>query len=78
MRAPPGIRTYWKSSTSTRPFNVRGEPIVCSPEDAYRCFRRTHMDVLALGPYLVAKSMFPDAEESIYTAEQIAEAYGLD
>ncbi len=35
-------------------FNVRGEPIVCTPEDAYRCFRRTHMDVLALGPYLVA------------------------
>ncbi len=59
-------------------FNVRGEPIVCTPEDAYRCFRRTHMDVLALGPYLVAKSMFPDAEESIYSAEQIAEAYGLD
>ncbi len=59
-------------------FNVRGEPIVCTPEDAYTCFRRTHMDVLALGPFLMTKSMFPDAEESIYTAEQIAEAYGLD
>ena len=59
-------------------FNVRGEPIVCTPEDAYRCFRRTHMDVLVLGPYLVTKAMFPDADESIYSAEQIAEAYGLD
>ncbi len=59
-------------------FNVRGEPIVCTPEDAYTCFRRTHMDVLALGPYLVTKTMFADAEESVYTAEQIAEAYGLD
>ena len=59
-------------------FNVRGEPIVCTPEDAYTCFRRTHIDALALGPYLVTKSMFPDAEESTYTAEQIAEVYGLD
>jgi carbamoyltransferase len=59
-------------------FNVRGEPIVCTPADAYRCYRRTHMDVLVLGPYLITKSMFDDAEESIYTAEQIAAAYGLD
>jgi carbamoyltransferase len=29
-------------------FNVRGEPIVCTPEDAYRCFLRTEMDVLVL------------------------------
>jgi carbamoyltransferase len=29
-------------------FNVRGEPIVCTPEDAYRCFMRTEMDVLVL------------------------------
>ncbi|HKV11709.1 MAG TPA: carbamoyltransferase, partial [Thermoanaerobaculia bacterium] len=31
-------------------FNVRGEPIVCTPEDAYRCFMRTEMDYLVLGP----------------------------
>lgn len=37
-------------------FNVRGEPIVCSPEDAYRCFMRTNMDYLVLGPFLLAKS----------------------
>ena len=36
-------------------FNVRGEPIVCTPEDAYRCFMRTEMDYLALGPFLLAK-----------------------
>jgi carbamoyltransferase len=29
-------------------FNVRGEPIVCTPEDAFRCFMRTEMDVLVL------------------------------
>ncbi len=37
-------------------FNVRGEPIVCTPEDAYRCFMRTHIDYLVLGPYLLRKS----------------------
>jgi carbamoyltransferase len=36
-------------------FNVRGEPIVCTPEDAFRCFMRTHMDYLILGNYLLAK-----------------------
>ena len=40
-------------------FNVRGEPIVCSPEDAYRCFMRTEMDYLAVGNYLLAKSDQP-------------------
>lgn len=38
-------------------FNVRGEPIVCSPEDAYRCFRRTEIDVLILGKFIVTKDM---------------------
>jgi carbamoyltransferase len=37
-------------------FNVRGEPIVCTPEDAYRCFMRTEMDFLVLGPFLLAKT----------------------
>lgn len=36
-------------------FNVRGEPIVCTPADAYACFMRTEMDYLALGPYLLDK-----------------------
>ncbi|MFH1865892.1 MAG: carbamoyltransferase C-terminal domain-containing protein, partial [Candidatus Eisenbacteria bacterium] len=37
-------------------FNVRGEPIVCSPHDAYMCFMRTEMDYLVLGNYLVDKT----------------------
>jgi carbamoyltransferase len=37
-------------------FNVRGEPIVCTPEDAFRCFIRTEMDVLVLGNCLLLKS----------------------
>jgi carbamoyltransferase len=37
-------------------FNVRGEPIVCTPEDAYRCFARTNMDHLVLGSCLVDKT----------------------
>ncbi len=36
-------------------FNVRGEPIVCTPDDAYRCFIRTEMDFLVLGNYLLDK-----------------------
>jgi carbamoyltransferase len=37
-------------------FNVRGEPIVRSPEEAYRCFMRTHMDYLVLGHFLISKT----------------------
>jgi carbamoyltransferase len=37
-------------------FNVRGEPIVCTPEDAYRCFMRTEMDYLIMGNYLLDKT----------------------
>lgn len=37
-------------------FNVRGEPIVCTPEDAYRCFMRTDMDYLVMGNYLFNKN----------------------
>jgi carbamoyltransferase len=41
-------------------FNVRGEPIVCTPEDSYRCFMRTKMDYLVLGRYLIDKSAQPE------------------
>ncbi|WP_447973269.1 carbamoyltransferase family protein [Nitrospira sp. Kam-Ns4a] len=40
-------------------FNVRGEPIVCTPEDAYRCFMRTEMDALVLGNCLLRKPAQP-------------------
>ena len=42
-------------------FNVRGEPIVCTPEDAYRCFMGTFMDALVLGRTMVLKEEQPDA-----------------
>ena len=40
-------------------FNVRGEPIICTPEDAYRCFMRTEMDSLVLGSYILSKKEQP-------------------
>ncbi len=45
-------------------FNVRGEPIVCTPADAYRCFMRTHIDHLVLGPFLLDKTRQPEWKES--------------
>jgi carbamoyltransferase len=45
-------------------FNVRGEPIVCTPEDAYRCFMRTHIDCLVLGPFVLNKEDQPEWQES--------------
>lgn len=41
-------------------FNVRGEPIVCTPDDAYRCFMRTEMDYLVVGDYLFEKRAQPE------------------
>ena len=51
-------------------FNVRGEPIVCSPADAYRCFMRTHLDHLALGPFLLDKAAQPEWRESVNWREE--------
>ena len=44
-------------------FNVRGEPIVCNPEDAFRCFMRTEMDYLVIGDYVFSKKQQPDWQE---------------
>ena len=44
-------------------FNVRGEPIVCTPEDAYRCFMRTEMDYLVMENILIAKVDQPEWNE---------------
>ncbi|MEP0860392.1 MAG: carbamoyltransferase [Ignavibacterium sp.] len=46
-------------------FNVRGEPIVCTPEDAYKCFMRTNIDYLVLGNYLLAKGDQTPLKEDI-------------
>jgi carbamoyltransferase len=40
-------------------FNVRGEPIVCSPQDSYRCFMRTEIDVLAIENFILLKEDQP-------------------
>ena len=45
-------------------FNVRGEPIVCTPADAYRCFMRTHLDALVMGPFVLLKPAQPVSKES--------------
>jgi carbamoyltransferase len=55
-------------------FNVRGEPIVCTPEDAYRCFQRTEMDYLVLGPFLLDKAAQPALVEQADWRQE----YGLD
>lgn len=55
-------------------FNVRGEPIVCSPDDAYRCFMRTDMDYLVLGNFLLEKEKQPEWKEK----KDWREEYGLD
>lgn len=44
-------------------FNVRGEPIVCTPQDAYRCFMRTEMDLLVLEDCLLRKTEQPESEK---------------
>jgi carbamoyltransferase len=44
-------------------FNVRGEPIVCTPQDAYRCFMRTNMDYLVLWPFILDKQVQPEWRE---------------
>jgi len=44
-------------------FNVRGEPIVCSPEDSYRCFMRTEMDILVIDNYVLYKENQPNFQD---------------
>ena len=55
-------------------FNVRGEPIVCTPEDAYRCFMGTEMDYLVMGDFLFKKEEQPHYEDRDYWQQK----YELD
>jgi carbamoyltransferase len=59
-------------------FNVRNEPIVCTIEDAYRCFRQTHIDALVIGSFIITRDMLPDAEVRPLTAAEAVATYGLD
>jgi carbamoyltransferase len=45
-------------------FNVRGEPIVCTPDDSYRCFMRTEMEMLVLGSCILHKDKQPEWKET--------------
>ncbi len=55
-------------------FNVRGEPIVCTPAEAYRCFMRTEMDLLVLEDFVVAKS----AQQPVVEQEDWRKEFALD
>ncbi len=66
-------RAYWELITAFKKqtglgllvntsFNVRGEPIVCTPEDSYRCFMCTDMDYLVINNYVYCKTEQPDWE----------------
>jgi carbamoyltransferase len=54
-------------------FNVRGEPIVCTPREAFTCFMHTHMDAVALGPYLLLKE-----HQKEVAALEMGDTYGTD
>jgi carbamoyltransferase len=79
--AEPGIRALlaaFERHTGTAvlvntSFNVRGEPIVCTPQDAYRCFLRTEMDYLAIGHFLLDRRDQPAHAIATARAESFAE-----
>jgi len=68
------IREFYKLSgcpvVINTSFNIRGEPIVCTPEDAYRCFMSTDMDYLIIGNFLFDKKKQPKNEK--YRKENIS------
>lgn len=60
-------------------FNVRGEPIVCSPEDAYNCFLKTEIDVLVLGNYVVTEKPASEIDiEKSYQRSDLLELTGAE
>lgn len=74
-----GLLTAFKALTGygilvNTSFNVRSEPIVCTPEDAYRCFMRTGIDILVLDNFVLHKSKQPEWKESSNWKEE----FGLD
>ena len=57
-------------------FNVRAEPIVCTPQDAYRCFLATHMDVLVMEQFVLSKEEQPDLDKQ--DVEEYLAGFPLD
>lgn len=74
------IREFKKSCDSpvlvNTSFNIRGEPIVCTPQDAYRCFVSTDMDVLVLENFVLLKT--EQTEESLKEREKYIASFDLD
>lgn len=72
------IETFYKKTGCpvivNTSFNVRGEPIVCTPDDAYKCFMRTRMDYLILGNFILNKKDQPELKET----EDWRKKYELD
>ena len=72
------IETFYKKTGSpiliNTSFNVRGEPIVCSIEDAYTCFMRTEMDILVINDFVLIKKDQPHFEDK----EKWQKIYELD
>jgi carbamoyltransferase len=66
--------TYGSAVLINTSFNVRGEPIVCTPEDAYKCFMRTNMDYLVIGNYLLDK----DEQEELIEDSDWKKEFELD
>jgi carbamoyltransferase len=54
-------------------FNVRGEPIVCSAEDAFRCFMATEIDILVIGNYVVRREGLREGPESMVRVDHLAQ-----
>jgi carbamoyltransferase len=54
-------------------FNVRGEPIVCTPQEAFRCFRATDMDVLVLEDFILRKEEMDPVGNSNARQEYLAQ-----
>ena len=50
-------------------FNVRGEPIICSPTDAYKCFMGTELDIMAIGNFLLFKNEQNDSIKENYMSQ---------
>ena len=57
-------------------FNIRGEPIVCSPQDAYRCFVSTDMDILVLENFVLFKEEQP--KSTLSAKEEYLASFELD
>ena len=72
------VRAQFKEETGcpiviNTSFNVRGEPIVCSPTDAYKCFMGTEMDILVIGNYVMQK-----CEQKAGLYEDYKDSFDLD